>query len=93
MVDNTGEVTPSDWYNARISMTFKVQTMANVALLANDQNGIVNGSHSFINNFDVKLNGRKVYDCNDANQAVNIKNLLEYSQEYAHSTATNEFFY
>ena len=36
VVDNTGEVTPSDWYNARISMTFKVQTMANVALLAND---------------------------------------------------------
>ena len=93
VVDNTGEVTPFDWYNARISMTFKVQTMANANIAADDHNGIVNGSHSFINNFDVKLNGRKVYDCNDANQAVNIKNLLEYSQEYAQSTATNELFY
>ena len=93
VVDNTGEVTPFDWYNARISMTFKVQTMANANIAAEDHNGIVNGSHSFINNFDVKLNGRKVYDCNDANQAVNIKNLLEYSQEYAQSTATNELFY
>ena len=93
VVDNTGEVTPFDWYNARISMTFKVQTMANANLVANDENNIVNGSHSFINNFDVKLNGRKVYDCNDANHAVNIKNLLEYSPDYAQSTATNEFFY
>ena len=93
VVDNTGEVTLFDWYNARISMTFKVQTMANANIAADDHNGIVNGSHSFINNFDVKLNGRKVYDCNDANQAVNIKNLLEYSQEYAQSTAKNELFY
>ena len=93
VVDNTGEVTPFDWYNARISMTFKVQTMANANIAADDHNGIVNGSHSFINNFDVKLNGRKVYDCNDANQAVNIKNLLEYSPVYAQSNATNELFY
>ena len=93
VVDNTGEVTPSDWYNARISLDFKVQTMANANLVANDENNIVNGSHSLINNFDVKLNGRKVYDCNDANHCVNIKTLLEYSPDYAQSTATNEFFY
>ena len=93
VVDNTGEVTPFDWYNARISMTFKVQTMANANIAVDDHNGIVNGSHSFINNFDVKLNGRKVYDCNDANHAVNIKNLLEYNSDYAQSTATNELFY
>ena len=83
MVDNTGEVTPFDWYNARISLDFKVQTMANANLVANDENNIVNGSHSLINNFDVKLNGRKVYDCNDANHCVNIKNLLEYNPDYA----------
>ena len=93
VVDNTGEVTPFDWYNARILMTFKVQTMANGNIAAEDHNGIVNGSHSFINNFDVIINGRKVYECNYANQAVNIKNLLEYSQDYAESTATNELFY
>ena len=36
---------------------------------------------------------KKVYDCNDANHAVNIKNLLEYSPAYAKQTASNEFFY
>ena len=39
------------------------------------------------------MNGKKVYDCNDANHAVNIKNLLEYSPAYAKQTASNEFFY
>ena len=58
-----------------------------------DYNRIVNGSSSFLKHFDIKLNGKKVYDCNDANQAVNIKNLLEYSPSYAKKTASNEFFF
>ena len=57
------------------------------------RNRIVNGSHSLINNFKVNLNGRKVYDLNDANHCVNIKNLLEYGPSYANTTATNEFFF
>ena len=94
VVDNTGEVTPFDWYNSRILVDFKVVLAAdggNIAL--EDHNGIVNGSHSLINNFKVNLNGRKVYDLNNANHCVNIKNLLEYSPSYAESTATNEFFH
>ena len=74
-------------------MTFKVQKMDNTVIAVEDHNGIVNESHSFINNFDVKVNGQKVYDCNNANHAVNIKNLLECGQEYANSTATNDLFY
>ena len=58
-----------------------------------DHNGIVNGSYSLLKHFDIKLNGKKVYDCNDANHAVNIKNLLEYSPYHAHKTASNEFYY
>ena len=94
VIDNTGEVTPFDWYNARISLDFKVVLLANGGNIAvADYNGIVNGSHSFLKHFDIKLNGKKVYDCNDANHAVNIKNLLEYSQSYGYTTASNEFFY
>ena len=94
VVDNTGEVTPFDWYNARIAVDFKVVLAANGGNIAlEDHNGIVNGSHSLINNFKVNLNGRKVYDLNDANHCVNIKNLLEYSPSYADTTATNEFFF
>ena len=94
VVDNSGEVTPFDWYNARLGISFKVNKLADGAnIAANDHNGIVNSIHSLIRNFDIKLNGKKVYDCNDANHAVNIKNLLEYSPVYANSTATNEFYH
>ena len=94
VVDNQGEVTPFDWYNARLGISFKVNKLADGGDLAgNDHNGIVNSIHSFIKNFDIKLNGKKVYDCNDANHSVNIKSLLEYSPVYAQSTATNEFFH
>ena len=94
VVDNSGEVTPFDWYNARISLDFKVVLLANGGNIAvADHNGIVNGSYSLLKHFDIKLNGKKVYDCNDANHAVNIKNLLEYSPSYADKKANNEFFY
>ena len=94
VVDNSGEVTPFDWYNDRLSISFKVDKLADGAdIAANDHNGIVNLIYSFIRNFDIKLNGKKVYDCNDANHAVNIKSLLEYSRGYANSTATNKFFH
>ena len=94
VVDNSGEVAPFDWYNARISVDFKVVLLANGGNIAvADHNGIVNGSYSLMKHFDIKLNGKKVYDCNDANHAVNIKNLLEYSPAYASKTASNEFFF
>ena len=94
VVDNSGEVTPFDWYNARLGISFKVNKLVDGANIAGeDHNGIVNSIHSFIKNFDIKLNGKKVYDCNDVNHSVNIKSLLEYSPVYAQSTATNEFFH
>ena len=94
VVDNSREVTPFDWYNARISLDFKVNLLANGGNIAvNDHNGLVNGSYSFLKHFDIKVNNKKVYDCNDANRAVDIKNLLEYSLSYADETVSNEFFY
>ena len=94
IVDSSGEITLFDWFNARLGISFKVNKMADGGnIAAEGHNGIVNGIHSFVKNFDIKLNGKKVYDCNDTNHAVNIKSLLEYSPGYAKSTATNEFFH
>jgi len=92
IVNNTGETTPFDWYNARLNVDFKLQKLADGANIA-DQDGIVNSASSLIKRLNVKMNGIDVYDCSEANQATNIKNLLEYSQGYATSQATNEFFY
>ena len=66
VADNSGEVLPFDWYNARIIVDFKVELLADgAAIAADDHNGIVNGSHSLINNLKVKLNGQKIYDCDN----------------------------
>ena len=95
VADNTGEATPFDWYNARFSVDFKVNQLANGANLDadGDNMGIVNGSSSFIEKLTILANGRDVYSCNYANHVVNIKNLLEYNPSYVESVAGNEFYY
>ena len=95
IADNTGEATPFDWYNARLSVDFKVNALANGANIDADGDnlGIVNGSGSLIEKLTILANGRDVYSCNYANHVVNIKNLLEYNPSYAESVATNEFYY
>ena len=94
VVDGSGEINPFDWYHARLNVKFKLQLAAaggNIAAAV--QTGMVNSAFSLINRIDVKMNGISVYDCSDVNQAMNIKNLLEYSKGYANSLGTNEFFY
>ena len=94
IADNTGEATPFDWYNARLSVDFKINKLADgTAIAANDEIGIVNGSNSLIEKLTILANGRDVYSCNYANHVVNIKNLLEYNPSYVDSVATNEFYY
>ena len=94
VADNSGETTPFDWYNARLSVNFKVDKLADHAAIAlNDNIGTVNGSNSLITKIQVRAEGREVYDCDYANHRVNIKNLLEYNPSYAKSVGTNEFYF
>lgn len=93
IADNTGEATPFDWYKARFSMDFKVKLLDTNDLAANDHNGIVNGSNSFIKKLTIYANGKEVHSCNEANHVANIKNLLEYNSSYAKSIGTKEFYY
>ena len=94
VADNSGETTPFDWYNARLSVNFKVDKLADHAALAlNDNIGTVNGSHSLIKKIQVRAEGVQIYDCDYANHSVNIKNLLEYNPSYAKSVGTNEYYF
>ena len=94
VADNTGETTPFDWYNARLSVDFKVDKLLDhLALTETDHNGMVNGSNTLIKKLNVTANGRPVYDCDYANHCVNVKNLLEYNPSYAKSVGTNEFYF
>ena len=94
VADSTGETTPFDWYNSRLSIDFKVDKLVDhAALTLTDHNGIVDGSNTFIKKLSVTANGRQVYDCDYANHCVNIKSLLEYNPSYAKSVGTNEFYF
>ena len=94
VADNSGETTTFDWYNARLSVNFKVDKLADHAAIAlNDNIGTVNGSNSLIKKIQVRAEGREVYDCDYANHCVNIKNLLEYNPSYAKSVGTNEYYF
>ena len=90
-IDNSGELPPLDWYNARFNVDFKLQQVGGGNIVAND--GIVNSSFSLIKDLNVKINGVNVYDCSDANQVTHIKNLLEYSEGFVKSQGSNQFFY
>ena len=85
--------TSLDWYNARLLISFKLTALNGNLVRVNDNNGMVNGAHSFIKKISFSSNGREVYDCNYANQVINIKNLLEYDTQYADSIASNEFYF
>ena len=94
VADNSGETTPFDWYNARLSVNFKVDKLLDHAAIAvADTIGTVNGSNSLITKIQVRAEGREVYDCDYANHCVNIKNLLEYNPSYAKSVGTNEYYF
>ena len=76
VADYSGESTPFDWYNARFNVTFILKKLANGNDIAvSDNNEIVNSSFALIIKMNVKMNGVDVYDCSEANQATNIKNL------------------
>ena len=95
VADNSGEVAPFDWYNARFEVDFDVKLVADGGNIADntDASGMVNGAHSLIKKIIVKVNGVPAYECSDANHCVNIKNLLEYNRAYAHSIGGNQFYY
>ena len=94
VADNSGETTPFDCYNARLSVNFKVDKLVDHAAIAvNDNIGTVNGLYSLIKKIQVKAEGREVYDCDYANHCVNIKNLLEYNPSYAKRVGTNEYYF
>ena len=95
VADNTGEVSPFDWYNARLLLNFRVEKLDGTGIIDadGDDNGIVNGSSSFIKKLSILANIKDLYDCDYANHCVHIKNLLEYNPSYAENVASNEFYF
>ena len=53
----------------------------------------MNGSASLIKKLVVKSAGKNLYSIDDAHKAVFVKNLLNFFDDYARSTARSQFWY
>ena len=83
-----------DWYNAyfRVNYTLEATNNGN-GLSAATTSSTLNGSASLINKLVVKSAGKTLYNIDNAHKAVFVKNLLDFSDDYARTTATSQFWY
>ena len=83
-----------DWYNAYFRVNYTLEATNNGAgLVADTQSSTLNGSASLIKKLMVKSAGKTLYNIDDAHKAVFVKNLLDFSDDYARSTAKSQFWY
>ena len=75
-------------------MNYTLEATADGAGLgAATRSSTLNGSASLINKLVVKSSGKNLYNIDNAHKAVFIKNLLDFSDDYARSTARSQFWY
>ena len=83
-----------DWYNAYFRADFTFEATANGALVAADtRSAPINGSFSLINKLVLKSAGKNIYNVDNIHKLIFIKNLLDFSDDYARSAAKNQFWY
>ena len=83
-----------NFYNAYFRVNYTLEAVADGAAVAADQTcSTLNSSASLIQKLEVKSAGKNLYNIDDAHKAVFIKNLLDFSDDYARSTAKSQFWY
>ena len=94
IADGTTNTDPSDYYNAKLMIKFKVFKKVDGAYFAAADKIYVSGDgYSFINRLLVKYNNSMVSDTPDINRAITVKNVAEYPFSFAHGQASESFFY
>ena len=82
-----------DWYNAYFEVRFQLQKLADGTTTGADRITVINGAHSLIAHMMIKSAGKIVYDTDNLHKVTFVRNLLEYSDDYARSVAKNSFWY
>ncbi|KAL9989205.1 hypothetical protein ACROYT_G003729 [Oculina patagonica] len=83
-----------DWYNAYFRADFTFEATADGADIAADtRSAPINGSFSLLNKLVVKSAGKPLYNVDNVHKLIFIKNLLDYSDDYARSAAKSQFWY
>ena len=88
-----------DWYNGYFIVKYKLQKRADgTNIVANNLQtpvltSTINDSTSMINHIMITSGGKNVYDGNDLHKISFIKGLLEFSDDYSRTVATNFNWY
>ena len=83
-----------DYFNGFFQITKELQKKADGSgYAAADRISIINGSHSIIKHMKISSSNKVVYDTDNIHKTVNVKNLLEYSDDFSRSVAKNSFWY
>ena len=83
-----------DFYNGYFEVTFELQKKADGSgYAAADRTTVINGSHSLIKRMTIKSAGKVVYVTDQLHRITNVKNLLEYSNDFSRSVAKKSFWY
>ena len=82
------------WYNTYFHVDFTFEALADGANVPGDtRSAPINSAFSLIKSMTVKSAGKTVYEAADIHKAIFIKNLLDYSDDYARSVAKSQFWY
>lgn len=88
-----------DWFNGYILVKYNLQKKADGSnIVVNDLKttvitSTINDSTSIINHIMITSGGKKVYDGNDLHKISFVKGLLEFSDDYSRTLATNFNWY
>ena len=83
-----------DLYDAYFRVNYTLEATNNGDRLgAAVTSSTLNGSFSLVNKLEIKSAGKYLYNIDDAHKAALIKNLLDFSDDYARSTAKSQFWY
>ena len=80
-----------DWYNAYFRANFKFQALADGVNIAGDtRSAPINSAFSLIKSMTVKSAGKALYEAANTHKVIFIKNLLDYSDDYARRYLDND---
>ena len=82
-----------DLYNCFWEVRFQLQKLDGNGYADAFRVTIINSAHSLIKHLMIKSNGKIIYDVDNLHFIVFVKNLLQYSDDFARSVAKNSFWY
>ena len=83
-----------DWCNAYFRVNYTLEATADGAgLVAAVTSSTLNSSASLINKLAVKSSGKTLYNIDNAHKAIFVKIFLDFSDDYARSSASSQFWY